>query len=246
MENTVENLLAAQAQDDAAAPASPTLEEALTAPQTDAQPAAEDKPAGDTGWFKKRMEDAVRKATPEIEARVSSRYEAELETLRNKVAQLQSVQLEREAESLVASGEFKSLERATEYLKLKGGMPIEETKQVNTPQVRDSNGRFVSAQQRANELFAEAQTIKDTTGVDVYAMYTQDPEVKQKILSGEWRFKDVYNAHKEQEARKATPAPVRSSNGMAIGDMSIAKMSASNFDQLNALLAQGKTIDMRR
>jgi len=101
-------------------------------------------------------------------------------------------------------------------------------------------------QQRANELFAEAQTIKDTTGVDVYAMYTQDPEVKQKILSGEWRFKDVYNAHKEQEARKATPAPVRSSNGMAIGDMSIAKMSASNFDQLNALLAQGKTIDMRR
>lgn len=245
MENTVENYLAEQVQDDAVAPATPSLEEALQAPQEDAQPAAEDKPAGDTGWFKKRMEDAVRKATPSIEARVRGEYEAEMRTLREVVAKLQSEQLERKAESLVASGEFKSLERATEYLKLGGGMPIEETKQVNTP-ARDNNGRFVSAQQKANELYAEAQTIKETTGVDVYAMYTEDPEVKQKILSGEWRFKDVYNAHKEQEAKKATPAPVRSSNGMAIGDVSISKMSANNFDQLNKLLAKGTKIDMRR
>lgn len=243
MENTVENLLAEQVQDDAVTPATPTLEEALAAPQTDAQPAAEDKPAGDTGWFKKRMDDAVRKATPEIEARVRGQYEAEMQTLRDTVAKLQSAQLEREAEGLVASGEFKSLERATEYLKLKGGLPIEEKKQVPA---RDDNGRFVSAQQRANELFAEAQTIKDTTGVDVYAMYTEDPEVKQKILSGEWRFKDVYNAHMEQEAKKATPAPVRSSNGMKLGDVSISKMNSASFDQLNSLLAKGTKIDMRR
>lgn len=258
MDNTVENNLQEPMLDDAAfmepdvateTEPQQTLAEALSEPtepsqstQQESAPPAKSEP----GWIRKRIDDGVRKATAGLEQRIRAEYEAQLAPLREAA-------LDRQADQLVAEGKITDKATALEYLRLKGGLPAAPQPETTAPAVqRDARGRFAKAPEtpvpsdvevRGQQLWNEAQTIKAITGVDVMAIYNANEEAKSKILSGEWNFTDVYNAHKgTAQAPRSTPPPAVRSGGYRLGRMSVADMSDAQFDRLNRMLESGASI----
>jgi hypothetical protein len=210
---------------------------------------AQEQPAkSEPGWMRKKMDAAVSKALQEQEARLRAEFAASLEPLRESM-------YERQADALVASGEIKSKETALKYVKAMAGIPFEPDRKPQT-QPRTPDGRFASPQQaepsaetkaRAALLAAQAEKIKANHGLDVAQVFNTDPDVQEKIRSGEWDFYDVAEAM--SQPRRRVPSPVRSSNsamGAAADAGAIATMSDAQFDRLLKNLGEGKVYDMRR
>lgn len=251
MENTVETMLT-QVQDDAALSAqeTPTLADVLnedTAAQQPTDSAASEAPASEPGWMRRRIDAAVRKANSELEARLRAEYDAQL-------APLREMQLASEADRLVAEGKISDREMALNYVRATKGLPASPTPDpAPAPAARDEKGRFVSrepdtaaAERRAAVLVRQAENIKQKTGIDVMHLYETDSTVKQKIINGEWDFTDVLGYAPEQNVAPKVPSPVRSSNGMGIGDVDFRSMSSENLAKVNALLERGGKIDARK
>ena len=251
MENTVETMLT-QVQDDAALTAqetpTQTLAEALGAAEEQAQ--TTDNPVdtnsqSEPGWMRRRIDAAVRKANSELEAKLRAEYDAQL-------APLREAQLAAEADKLVADGKISDREMALNYLRATKNMPTPVNAEQPAPApasaARDEKGRFVStkpdaeSQQRAATLVAQADALSRSSGVDVMALYNSNPDIKQKIISGEWDFVDVLQ---HAQSTPSVPSPVRSTNTFGIGNMNMKSMSDDQFDKLNAMLAEGKRIDAR-
>ena len=94
---------------------------------------------------------------------------------------------------------------------------------------------------RAQELITQARTIWAVTQTDVMALYNTDPEVRARILHGEWDFIDVW---KQMKPVQIPPVPVRTANG-GVGAMNIGGMNEQQFDKLNEMLKRGAKVDMR-
>ena len=200
------------------------------------QPAEPEAPAKEPGWIRGRIDKAVSKAVKEAEARVAAQYEAMLAPIRESV-------LDRQAEDLVRAGEFKSLDTAKEYLRLKSGAP-QPAEQIQ-PSVPQSQPQAVDpvSRAKADVLLRQAEKIKANRGLDVMAVYNQNPDVQEKILSGEWDFYDVAEAMGQ---RRTPLAPVRSPNGIGVNAVSIQNMSEDQFKRLQANLASGRKYDLRK
>lgn len=250
MENTVDMMQGLQVQDDAVQTAdnTPTLAEVLAQPEASAQEQAPEPAEGqepkEAGWIKTRIQKGVEKELAGVEARIRAEYEA-------KYAPLHEAYLNQEADKLVSTGKIADRDMALEYLKLRGGEPIKQ--QTTTPQPRDEQGRFASqkqaegadATQRARDLFTQSKAIEASTGVDVMAVYRSDPDVQQKVLSGEWDFTDVYKSV-AGGSQQAAPPLVRSANGGSMSNVSFRKMDSKDLAKVNQMLASGGKIDMRR
>ena len=223
MENTVGALAEESAADDAQQAQGESLSTITGEPEEGAQQEPQD-----AGWFKQRISSAVSKAVADAEARITARYEAQ-------IAELQTERLERQAQDLVHSGEFKSLERAKEYLRLKtgaGGLP-------QAARVQDSDdGQAVDpvVQAKADMLAAQARKIQQTRGLDVMAAYNGDQEIQRKLASGEWDFYDVAEM---MEQNQSTPAPARRSNGAHNEPVSIRNMTEKQWRELNRRIDNG-------
>lgn len=229
MAETVE-LMQEQVQDDAANTGSATPLSEVFEPETaPTEPVQQEEPK-EAGWIKTRIQKGVEKEMAALESRLRAEYEA-------KYAPLMEAHMESKVEELVASGKITDREMAREYLKLTGSKPIEKQEKP-----RDEKGRFVAGEQRAKELFVQAQTIKDSTGVDVLSLYHNDPDVKERVNSGEWSFADVYKSTLKQPA----PSVVRSGSGGSLNASSISKMSSKAFAEMNERLARGEKFDARR
>lgn len=244
MENTVENNVQAAMDDALVKPEDSaanldsleSLANAEPAPTAEAEP-----PAKEPGWIRQRVDKAVEKAL----AKARQDWEAEQET---KLAPIYESMYDRQAEALVREGEFKSLERAKEYVRLKGGV-IEAPKQPE-PKQRDNSGRFVKQEAPAEDpqakfLFQQAKKIQKNSGLDVLGAFQNDEEVRAKVGSGEWDFYDVADYMRQQNGRH-TPVPVRSPNGAKPSAFSIASMSDEQFAQLQRNLSNGKRYDARK
>ena len=94
---------------------------------------------------------------------------------------------------------------------------------------------------RAQELITQARTIWAVANQDVMALYNTDPEIRARILKGEWDFIDVW---KQLQPARVPPVPARSANGGA-GVMNIGGMNEQQFDKLNEMLKRGVKVDMR-
>lgn len=247
MENTVE-MMTTQVQDDVALTAQEpqTLADVIggTTPEQPVEETnapAEQPPQSEPGWMKKRVGAAVNKAVAEAEARIRAEYESQL-------APLREMQLEAEADKLMAEGVVTKREIALELVRARKGMPPQTAPAPTNTPARDEQGRFVAskpseAQQRAQTLMAQADIIKRTAGVDVMALYNTDPEIKQKVLSGEWDFVNVYESSKQPQRR--SPAPVRGSNSIGLGTVDVRNMTDAQLDKLNEMLEKGGSVDMR-
>ena len=185
----------------------------------------------DAGWFRQRIDKAVSKAVAEAEQRMAAKYESQL-------AEFAVERIDRQAKELVRNGEFKSLETAKEYLTLKSGGKFtaaakEEPEQETDPVI----------QAKADVLAKQAHKIQAARGIDVMAAYNNDPQVQQKIGSGEWDFYDVADY---LQSRRNPPSPARSSNGARAEKTSIRNMTEAQFKALQKNVAEGRVYDMRK
>ena len=205
--------------------------------KTDAQGTSE------PGWIKQRVNKAVQKAVAETEARMRSEFDRQMAPIREKM-------LNDEAKELVRQGEFKSLDRAKEYLKLKQGQPAESDTAVQSQQPRQTNGQFApkrdpGTQARINMLGHQAAVIKEKTGLDVTAEFVNNDEIKQKVISGEMDFYDVAD-HLKKTAKKRPPAPVRSPNGASgTNPNTIDTMSDEQFERMEKRIKEGARYSLR-
>lgn len=255
MANTVENMEQGIVLDDAVqAPVdqeTETLSSLLEdAEQPTQQPETEQAPVKEPGWIKGRINKEVAKA----EARIRAEYEAKLAPIRESM-------MDREAQELVRNGEFKTLNMAKEYVRLKNGVPAEQTDQQQpTGAQRDAQGRFAAAQDqseqndpvvlaRADLLAKQAQKIKQSTGLDVMQAFSSNPEIRQRVISGEWDFRDVadhLSAQGEGSSPRRVPTPMRSPNGANVSAVSVSDMSPEQFQKLQDNLASGRRYDMSK
>ncbi len=178
------------------------------------------------GWIKRRIEEGVRRETAALERRLREEYEEKLRPLREAA-------MDAQADQLVRQGEFRSRERALEYLRLKSGQ--------TAPQADDA------VRMRAQALFSQAKAIGELGGVDVLGLYQNDPEIRRRVLSGEWDFMDVFrSAGGRPTGSRTPPALVRSANGGAGGTPDVRRMSASELRRMNEALMRGETFDLRQ
>ena len=208
---------------------------------------AEEKPgkqgAKEPGWIKQRVEKAVSKAVADAVAQTESRMKAEFE---KQMAPIREKMLEDEARELVRKGTVKDLATAKELVRYRQGQP--QTNASETP--RNEKGQFTSRSQtdagtkaQIAMLTRQADKIKARDGIDVTQTFMQDPDVKRKVVSGEWDFYDVAEhvkaQQKETPVRKA-PAPMRSPNGASGSEKStIASMSDEQFEKFEKRVKGG-------
>lgn len=237
MDNTVEPQVNELVQDDAVLTPVTETEETHAQPLTDiTEETQETPPAKEPGWIRGRIDKAVSKALQEQETRLRAEFDSILNPIRESV-------LDRQAEDLVAEGEFKSKERALEYLKLKGGISLETPQE----QPRNAQGQFVSPNQqevdfKAQLLANQAAKIKAKSGVDVMAYFNQNDNIRTQVLSGQMDFYDVLET---VQSRQSVPAPIRQSNGANVGSVSVANMTDAQFKKLQENLARGIVYDAR-
>lgn len=244
MDNTVENMEQGIGLDDAAlspvqesAQELESLEELIAEPETPEAPQPEEQPAAkkEPGWVKQRVEKATAKAVQETEARLRAEFQKQM-------APLVESFYSRQADELVASGEFKSKERALEYVKLKNGVvdapkPSEPAQPTEQPQQPSAEVKV-----RASMLAAQADKIKANRGVDVVQAIRDNSEMRQNVLSGAWDFYDVAEALTGQ---RRMPSPVRTPNGAGIGTTTIENMTDAQFKRLWDNIAAGKVYDAK-
>ena len=200
--------------------------------------------ASEPGWIKQRVNKAVEKAVREALAQQQAEFEKQMAPLREKM-------LTDEAKELVRQGEFKSLERAKEYLQLKQGVqPKAEEPQQEQP--RNERGQYQAREDAATSaridmLRHQADRIREGNGPDVIAEFQNNPEIKKKVIAGEMDFYDVAQVMKSRKPGKRPPSPTRSLNG-AIGYVpnAIESMSAEEFAKFDKKLDEGGSFTIRR
>ncbi len=213
------------------------LESLTDEPQQVEEPQQTEPPAKEPGWIRQRVDKAVQRAVRETEARMQAQFDAQFAPFRESMMQ-------QEAEKLVASGEFRSAETALEYVRLKNGV---QPPSPQAEQPRDTQGRFVSpqpqeqpavspmVQARAVELDKQANKIRDRRGLDVMTEFNGNPQVRERVASGEWDFYDVADF---MESRSAPPV-IRNAGGGSIGSTPIDSMTDEQFARLNEQLRLG-------
>ena len=222
-------------------------EESLESITEDIEQPAEEAPkeeppsASEPGWIKKRVEKAVSKAVAQTRAEMQAMFDQQMAPIREKL-------LNDEARELVRQGEFKSLERAKEYLQLKQGQPVTVPSESSTQQPRQANGQFAPKQDagvtaRIEMLQHQADKIKANKGPDVIAEFQNNQEIKQKVIAGEMDFYDVadYLRQNQKSSRRKPPSPMRSPNGASGNNNpnAIDSMSDEQFERMEKRISEG-------
>lgn len=228
-----------------------SLEEAI-GETADSEQAADEQPTGtesetppakEPGYVKQRIEKAVAKATAETEARMRAEFDQRMAPIMERL-------LIEDAKELVQSGEFKNLETAKEYLRLKQGLPAHAAEPEVQTQPRNANGQYApktnsndaATQARIDMLRHQADRIKESRGVDVIAVWNSDPDIKRKVIAGEMDFWDVADEIASKPKKSKPPAPVRTPNGAANDQQvdAIMNMSKEQFDRLVKRVQSGE------
>ena len=208
------------------------------------EPQPEQKGTTEPGYVQKRIDKALARQRESMKAEIMAEMEAQYAPIRDRL-------LEMDAKELVRQGEFKSVERAKEYLQLKQGIaPQAEAPKAEQP--RQQNGQFAPKEDpatsaRIDMLSHQADTIKAKTGIDVIEEFSRNEEVKQKIISGKMDFYDLAEQMKASGGgRRKPPAPTRSSNG-ASGQTpnAIENMTDEQFARMEKKIAEGARYTLR-
>ena len=203
--------------------------------QPEEQP--QEQQASEPGWIKQRVNKAVQKAVAETEARMQAMFDQQMAPIRERM-------LTEEAKELVRQGEFKSLDRAKEYLQLKQGMPV-ASQPAQTAQPRNEQGQYAPKEDpvisaRIEILGHQADMIKAKTGMDVIAEFENNKEIKDAVISGKMDFYEVAEQMKAQQQTRRPPAPMRSPNGASGQNKNaITSMSDEQFERMERKIKEG-------
>lgn len=213
-------------------------------PEEEIQDEPRSQGTSEPGWIKQRVNKAVERAVAETERRMRAEFDQQMAPIREKM-------LNDEARELVRQGEFKSLDRAKEYLQLKQGQPAAEPP-AKEEQPRNAQGQFMPRNDPAiaaeiNMLAHQADRIMESGGPDVISAFETDPEIRDAVIAGEVDFYEVAEYLKDQAPKKRPPSPMRSPNGVnGVGPDSIWAMSDEQFAKLDKRLDEGVRFTIKR
>jgi hypothetical protein len=191
----------------------------------DEKPAQKRGTRSEPGYVQGRIAKAVQKAVAETEARLTAQFEKQLAPFREQA-------LNAEAQELVRSGKVKDLETAKELVRYRQGQP-QEQKQAQPREAQGQPQEDPAIKARINMLQHQADRIKGNGGPDVIAAFKNNPEVKEKVVTGEWDFYDVAEHLQKGGQKKRAPAPMRSPNGASgMNPNAIDLMSDEQFDRM--------------
>lgn len=203
---------------------------------TEEEPKPEKQGTSEPGYVQKRIDKALARERDNIKAEIKAEMEAQYAPIRERL-------LEMDAKELVRQGEFKTLERAKEYLQLKQGIaPTSEPPQSEQP--RQSNGQYAPKgdpviQTKIDMLAAQADKIKAKTGIDVIDIFSNDEDIRNAVISGKMDFYDVAEQAMQSGKRKP-PAPTRSPNGASGQNTNaISSMSDEQFERMERKIKEG-------
>lgn len=219
--------------------------DSLTEEEEEEGEASEEEPprtqgTSEPGYVQKRIDRALARERENIKAEVMAQMEARYAPIRDRL-------LEMDAKELVRQGEFKSIERAKEYLQLKQGIvPKAADDPQPAPQPRNDQGQFAPKedpviQAKIDMLAKQADKIKAKTGVDVIEVFSNNPEIKDAVISGKMDFYDVAEQMNAKPAVRKPPAPMRSPNGASgqAAPNAIDTMSDAQFDRMERKIKEG-------
>lgn len=191
------------------------------------------------GYVQRRIDKALARERDNIKAEVMAEMEAQYAPIKERL-------LEMDAMEMVRKGTVKDLETAKELLRYRQGQaPVAPTPAPQAEQPRQQNGQFAPKEDPATSakidmLAYQADKIKAQTGVDVISEFTNNPDIKQKVINGEMDFYDVAEMMKPTQ-RRHPPAPMRSPNG-ASGQTplnAIETMSDEQFERMERRISEG-------
>lgn len=195
----------------------------------------EQPPQTEPGWIKKRVQKAVDKAVAQALAAQQERFDQQMAPL---IAKMQ----EDEAQELVRSRKIADIETAREFVRMKNG-------QTPPPQPRNEQGQFASREQietetRIEELRKQANKIKAKGGPDVIKEFTENEDIKRRVVNGELDFYEV--AELMSKPKKKPPTPTRSPNGSAkYSPNAFDSMSKEQFERFEKQIDRGVRYSMR-
>lgn len=169
------------------------------------------------GYVQGRISKAVDKALAEAEAR----FTAQMEAIEARYAPIMERMMEMDAQELVRSGKVKDLETAKELVRYRHGQSTPPAADAKIEHPRQNNGQFAPKEDpvetartkaRIDMLQHQAERIKANGGPDVRAEFTNNPDIRKKVVAGEMDFYDV--AEQMRSPKKRPPAPTRSPNGV--------------------------------
>lgn len=214
------------------------------AEQTDAIDDAFDSNKGIKGRIQAERSKADRQGYERGRAEALREFEKQKADYEARLAKFAEMELATEAQQL-ANTEHISIELAKRILRAEKGN-VGSTPAPAQPTVQQPASQQSDVEQYARMLYAQAQDIQKQYGFDVMDYYNSNADVKQKVNSREWDFKDVALFAMRQapttEQKKPTPAPVRSGAPRAskAGGLDFATMSDEDFDKFNAKVSRGE------
>ena len=188
--------------------------------ENEEQPETRTDEKQEPGYVKGRIDKAVAKERERILSEVKAEMEAQYAPLRERL-------LEMDAKELVEQGVVKDLETAKELVRYRQGQkPAQKPEQP-----RSADGKYSSKNDANIQFLAkQADRVKAQTGIDVVSILENDPEIRDKVFSGEMDFHEVAEMAK---ARKRPPAPMRTPNGATGYEKNaIESMSDAQFKRL--------------
>jgi YesN/AraC family two-component response regulator len=212
------------------------------------KPEEQSTSSSEPGWIKKRVEKAVTKAIAETEARMQAMFDRQMAPIRERM-------MEDEAQELLRSRKVSDIETARELVRLRNGQPAAaQATNDSVEQPRQANGQFapkneasIRTEVRIDELKRQADKIKAKSGVDVIAEFNSNPEIKKKVVLGEWDFYDVADYLKDQKPSKRPPSPMRSPNGASgTNPNAIESMTDEQFARMEKRIAEGARIRLSK
>ena len=171
-------------------------------------------------------------------------FEQQMKPIREKM-------IEDEAQELVRSRKVADIETARELVRYRQGQPSapENVESGDPGRPRNDKGQFASKEQivseartqaRIDELSRQADKIKANGGPDVIKEFTENPDIKRRVVSGELDMYDVADIMRNRKNTKKPPSPTRSPNGASnITPNAFANMSSKQFANFERRLAEG-------
>ena len=209
-------------------------------PEEKEAPADDEPPANEPGWMKKRIGKAVEKAVNAALAKQAEQFEAQMRPFRERM-------IEEEAQELLRNRKVADIETARELVKYRHGQASapEEPKQE---QPRNERGQFTSQEQivrdariqeRVEVLSRQADKIKANGGPDVVKEFTENPDIKRRVVEGELDMYDVAEIMRNRKNKKP-PTPTRSPNGATnYAPNAFSNMSSKQFAKFEEKLREG-------
>lgn len=207
-----------------------------------------------SGGIRGRLLAADRKGYERGQQEAQRQWEQERAKYEERLSRLEDIEIKQEARELAAKEKI-SESIAERLIRAERGKPApvqqQEHTQTTQDRPRDSQGRFVAQErsqsdQRAKELFAQAQNIKRMTGQDVMERFNSDEQVRRRVARGEIDFYDLAREMSESDGGRRRVPPVVPRTLGGAHSSTIANLSDAQFDLLDRNLDEGVVYDMRR